>query len=63
MNTAGFLMRYDAGGLKTEKDLADGFQKLLNNGQIWRLEKRYINAALNLIDTGLCYAPGLGLEG
>ncbi len=63
MNTANFLMRYDTGGLKSEKDLADGFQKLLNNGQIWCLEKRYVNTALNLIDTGLCYAPGIGVDG
>ncbi|MGD9788298.1 MAG: hypothetical protein AB7U30_10140 [Sulfuricellaceae bacterium] len=62
MNTSSFLSRFDAGAISSERELAEGFQRLLNNGQIWSLQERYVNAALGLIDVGLCYAPGQMFE-
>jgi len=58
MNTSSFLSRFDAGAISSEHELAEGFQRLLNNGQIWGLQERYVSTALGLIDVGLCYAPG-----
>ncbi len=58
MNTANFLSRFDAGTISSERELAEGFQRLLNSGQLWKLQGRYVSKALGLIDVGLCYVPG-----
>lgn len=62
MNILNFLTRFDAGNIASERELAEGFQRLLDSGQIWRLQDRYINAAMNLVDIGLCHAPGVIFE-
>ena len=57
MNILNFLTRFDAGHISSERELAEGFQRLLDNGQIWRLQDRYISVAMSLVDVGLCHAP------
>jgi hypothetical protein len=48
-----FLLAYDTGSLSPEHT-ALGFQRLIDSGDVWRLEGRYGKVARELIDRGEC---------
>lgn len=58
MNSNNFLSRFNQGCISNDRELAEGFQRLLNSGRIWDMPSDCIQEALRLIDNGLCYAPG-----
>lgn len=55
-DAASFCMDYESGELSDE-DVISGFQHLINNGIVWRLQGSYGRMAERLIDQGLCNRP------
>lgn len=52
-NEIDFIIAYEEGGLD-EFEIIEGFQKLINNGNVWRLQGHYGRQAQSLINAGLC---------
>lgn len=48
-----FLLAYNTGSISPEQTKS-GFQHLINTGDAWRLERRYGQAAQDLIRRGVC---------
>lgn len=57
METLDFIMAYEAGELSQEEMIA-GFQELINNRLVWRLQGSYQRTAVRLIEAGLCSPAG-----
>lgn len=56
-DTVDFIMRFEAGELEDEAELAEGFQHLIDSGVAWRLQGFYGRTAAALIEAGLCNGP------
>ncbi len=55
-NIVDFITEYESGQLD-ENAIIEGFQALIDNGIVWRLQGHYQRTASNLIESGLCYHP------
>lgn len=55
-NTLDFLMAYENGDL-SDQEILDGFQSLIDNGLVWRLQGHYGRVASALINQGYCNDP------
>jgi len=51
-----FVMDYEAGSLCDEK-VVEGFQHLINDGLVWKLQGAYGRMAKALIEAGYCHLP------
>ena len=49
-----FIIAYENGEIESVEELADGFQKLIDSGIVWRLQGSYSRTALALIENGTC---------
>ena len=49
-----FIIAYENGEIESIEELADGFQKLIDSGIVWRLQGCYSRTALTLIENGNC---------
>lgn len=52
-DTLGFIMDFECEEISEER-LVEGFQHLIDTGQVWKLQGRYGRTAKGLIKTGLC---------
>lgn len=52
-DTVGFIMDFE-GGEVSDKELAIGFQHLINSGEVWSLQGMYGRTASSLIQNGYC---------
>lgn len=41
---------------RTEEEVIEAFQALIDSGQVWKLQGFYGRTAARLIDAGLCFA-------
>lgn len=56
-DTLDFIMRWEDGQCDDAETIR-GFQALIDSGMAWRLQGAYGRMASNLIENGLCRAPG-----
>jgi hypothetical protein len=55
-DVVGFLMDYESGSLCDEQ-IVEGFQHLINDGLVWKLQGTYGRMAKALIEAGYCHPP------
>jgi hypothetical protein len=53
-DTVGFIMAYEGGELDDEATV-EGFQHLIDDGLVWRLQGTYGRMAVRLIEQGFCH--------
>lgn len=51
------IIAYEMGELRTEDEIVDFFQELIDSGLAWKLQGHYGRTASHLIREGLCYRP------
>jgi len=54
MISIGFIMDYEAGNLDAE-DVIAGFQQMIDDGTVWKLQGSYGRTATYLINAGHCH--------
>lgn len=52
-----FIIAYEQGDIDNEVSLIAGFQAMINDGTVWKLQGHYGRMAANLIEGGHCTAP------
>lgn len=53
MDIMDFIMAFED-GTATEEQIIEGFQGMINNGTVWKLQGTYGRTAQALIDAGHC---------
>lgn len=61
-DVVGFVMSYEAAELDDDA-IIDGFQHLIDSGQVWSLQGHYGRTATALIEGGYCQAHPRADEG
>lgn len=61
INPIGFIkvLKYD---VLEKEEVIEGFQALIDDGIVWKLDRFYINMAVSLIEAGHCKKGGLNYE-
>lgn len=52
----GFILGYEQGDLRSQDELVSGFQAMIDDGTVWKLQGSYGRTAQRLIEMGLCHA-------
>lgn len=56
-DVVGFIMDFEGGDI-TEERLIEGFQHMIDDGSVWKLQGSYGRTAHALIEQGYCHARG-----
>lgn len=51
-----WIMSYEDGQLD-DQEVIEGFQEMINTGEVWKLQGHYGRMAAALIEKGLCTSP------
>jgi len=54
IDTLNFIMDYESGDC-TDEEIIAGFQALIDNGVVWKLQGSYGRMAVQLIEAGHCH--------
>lgn len=60
MSDVDFIIAFENGELDNFDDLVAGFQRLIDNDTVWRLQGMYGRCASRLIDQGFCHPKVVG---
>jgi hypothetical protein len=52
-----WVIKYETGQLGSGEAVTEGFQHIINNGVVWRLQGSYGRTAYNLIESGQYTMP------
>ena len=50
-------MQYEGEGFEDDEDVIDGFQAMINDGTVWKLQGHYGRTTAALIENGACTQP------
>lgn len=56
MDHLDFIMEYESGEHMGKAEIVAGFQAMIDDGTVWKLQGHYGRLARALIDAGLCHA-------
>ena len=57
MNHLEFIIAYEQGDLEDHQAIIDGFQAMIDDGTVWKLQGFYGRTAKALIEAGDCTLP------